>query len=175
MALRDDEHGTFALRARFLVWAGPGPGKTGHARQQPRPPAVLTASAYGFTSARSLLLRRGRSDTGFPGMMALRMPTAQGAGMSDRFEELLRACTVAVEVEWWRATGFFVARGTILTDLTYGHGSKRSKVMVRPRQDAGRLELTESPRRVRRLDLLGECPVWDEQRRTTPVSCGTAL
>jgi hypothetical protein len=33
----------------------------------------------------------------------------------------------------------------------------------------------ESPRRVRRLDLLGECPVWDEQRRTTPVSCGTAL
>ncbi len=28
----------------------------------------------------------------------------------------------------------------------------------------------ESPRRVRRLDLLGECPVWDEQRRTTRVS-----
>jgi hypothetical protein len=29
---------------------------------------------------------------------------------------------------------------------------------------------TESPRRVRRLDLLGECPAWDEQRRTTRVS-----
>jgi len=28
----------------------------------------------------------------------------------------------------------------------------------------------ESPRRVRRLDLLGECPAWDEQRRTTRVS-----
>lgn len=30
--------------------------------------------------------------------------------------------------------------------------------------------VNESPRRVRRLDLLGECPVWDEQRRTTRVS-----
>ena len=29
---------------------------------------------------------------------------------------------------------------------------------------------TESPRRVWRLDLLGECPAWDEQRRTTRVS-----
>jgi predicted ATPase len=31
-------------------------------------------------------------------------------------------------------------------------------------------QLCESPRRVRRLDLLGECPAWDEQRRTTRVS-----
>lgn len=30
--------------------------------------------------------------------------------------------------------------------------------------------MIESPRRVRRLDLLGECPAWDEQRRTTRVS-----
>ena len=30
--------------------------------------------------------------------------------------------------------------------------------------------LPESPRRVRRLDLLGECPAWDELRRTTRVS-----
>jgi hypothetical protein len=35
------------------------------------------------------------------------------------------------------------------------------------RQNPGR---TESPRRVRRLDLLGECPAWDEQRRTTRMS-----
>jgi hypothetical protein len=34
----------------------------------------------------------------------------------------------------------------------------------------GWLEHYESPRRVRRLDLLGECPAWDEQRRTTRVS-----
>jgi hypothetical protein len=32
------------------------------------------------------------------------------------------------------------------------------------------LATSEPPRRVRRLDLLGECPAWDEQRRTTRVS-----